>query len=185
MTGLTHADILRNVVKAGVPHAYHNVPFSSFDPYGTALRDYLQSDSFENGTGGLLLCGPYPDRVKVLPVMARGMAAMMCNVRLVNLRELVTYLGDRTSERLSVYQDVDILCLGWFQTSMSRDECPYTYAERSLVEQFLSDRIEACGKRNFLSALPTLSLLNWWSTDFVNLLRTHVQPFEMGIVNAR
>jgi len=171
-------EIRDRMSRANIKPIYLSRTLVSLGTHGEELRKYLMSPEYlaDRKSGmGTFIHGK-GDRVFALPVLAKEMVLRSDGVRVQSMRELVNLLNAQ-HEYLTKLERVPALCISNFQ--QDGIECPYSYSERSYVEQFLSDRLEQ-GRRLYLSSCKRLQENVWWSAEFRDLLKPYVREFSFG-----
>lgn len=145
------------------------------------LREYIQSETFsiDKREGmGRCIYGQGNLRIDTFHTFAKELALSLDNVYLITLRKLATTLVSNDGDFLFILDRVQALCISYFYDS-SLGECPYTLQERSLVEDFLREKLHV-NHRLYLSSSDAIKKMSWWSNDFRHELSKKCKEFSIG-----
>jgi len=170
---LARKQTIQLLVNAEIPKLYRSMRLPDMGANGKRLRAYLEvggenSTDFANGIG-LFIHGPARNRPDLFSVFAKEcVLSGYRHLALIPMRSLVTALTtDSMSEYAATLSRQTILCIQHFQQDVG--ECPYSWSERSRVEQFVSTRLQGKNVTHFSAAFAPQECA-WWSVEFRNLI---------------
>ena len=167
---------LDNLIGSNIPYIYHESSLDDIEG-GTTLKEYLLGQGYTHDrlhSMGLCLYGDGHKRVRLFPMLARGMVMAGDNVLLlplIALKDIVFLDNHPLWERATT-------CSALFVSAFCTptEESPLTSTERSEVEEFLLARCQM-GRRNYYSAREALKNLSWWTDDFRKTQAHHMRDY--------
>jgi hypothetical protein len=101
----------------------------------------------------------------------------------LSLRALATALPSGSEiELVALLETAKTLCISYFYDVSI--ECPYTFLERSLIEDLLRRKIDK-GHRLYFSSSSGFKEMDWWSKDLRRLLKQVCDEVSIGEENRR
>lgn len=164
---MNNDEIKKAMIAAGVAPSSWSTKITNYGKTGETLRNYLLTnfkDDLVKGAG-IFINGDSDIRVPFFNTLAKEIVLLKPGkVVLVSMRKLVNaIIHNDYEERKNYIQSRVLMLKNFYDASV---ECPYTYMERSLVEDFLGDRVEENKSMTVYSSCAPLESASWWSRDF-------------------
>jgi hypothetical protein len=153
------AGLCEGLSAAGIGSAYHRRTLRETAPDLFENIDNVAT-SIDDGSGIIFVGGAraYDE----IMVVARALFMKHIPVMVVRLLTLARWIVDDYEDLHKAVSAQGLFVLGFADTS----DCPLTYRERRLIEEFVSDRIDNGGAFS-AQASGTLKGSGWWSDEFV------------------
>lgn len=148
---------------------------------GKMLRKYINSEEYDNDCNagiGYCIYGHSYRRIDLFYTFVKELALSGDGLYLITLRKLTTALVANDNEFLYTLDRVVALALSYFYDS-SLTECPYSFSERSLVEDYLRTKLYS-NQRIYVSSTSSIENMKWWSEDFRTELKRRSKELGVG-----
>jgi hypothetical protein len=174
--------MLGRFAAANLPITVRNLSRSMFPTKRVGnLMAYLASGAYaedlSNGIG-VYIYGSADIRSQVFSLIAKPFAMSGKGVFFCSLHHLISILKSDKEKRATLAR-TQHLFVDMFEKEFVDGVCPYTVWERSLVEEFLQQRITNKFVSHY-SAGKKLDQLKWWSRDFLQVAEATVTQISIG-----
>lgn len=172
--------IKKRLVSCGISKQLWRSSLMDHGKSGKKFRDSVTSKRLQQTiTEGKGYCfyGDSKVRVPFFKALAKETALKYPAIYFLSLRKLVFGVAHDVPDVLDSI--VSKQCLFIYSFYDSSIESPYTFAERSIIEDYLIDRLQT-KKSMIISSTDSLDTMKWWSSDFKAELTDYVKDYNLG-----
>ncbi len=168
------------LLAAGIPRRLWKFTLADFGKPGGKLRESLTTRFASICNDGICfnIYGS-ADRVNVLSTFAKESVICGDSAYLTSLRNIATALTKESLHSTDFLSLLDSKGCIFITGFYDEDESPYTRAERSFVEDYLSARVNN-GGRIAISSATSVANMKWWSSEFRCMLEDATEEVYLG-----
>jgi hypothetical protein len=170
--------IRKHLISCGIGRGMWQHKLTDFKT-GAPLREYLKSKQFPTdvGNGGVFqFLGTDSTSTNLFWAFSKEAALLrVCSTHCLSLHGLISVLKNDTDRIYDKLTRADLLCFRGLYNPEYK-ECPFSYSERGLIEDFFWQRLE--DMKSFAFILPVnIKNIGWWSKDLINKFSDRVVDY--------
>lgn len=162
------------MLAAGVGQSLWHLNLPQFHDIGNEIRKYLLTELLHDLSTGVCISvyGKADIRVPLFNALAKEATLVLSTgCKLVTLRKLCSIIEYGEEDELFALRSARLLLIKNFYDDTI--DCPYTFSQRSFIENFLTTQIVDHRVGVGLSTSAPLDKAVWWSGDFRSELKTN------------